>query len=540
MRHVLFVVVLASVPALSTGCALIHHLDEYRTADATNDPPTPAGEDGGGGGSTTDAGDASAGPSCRTNAECSAVGGGSPDGGAAPAVCVRATGRCAPLLSQDCLRVLGDYTNDDAVVVGTLLGGSATKALEDAAFLAAEEIAGAGALPKPNAQGGRPLVVVGCSASSNVLRATHHLVDDLHVPAIVGPVSGEDVIDATQQVSAKAGTLLMTPASLVSAISNLADDDLTWRAIPSDAQRAKLVIAQMNDLETLLRTTRGVTTVKLGIVHPNDALGTSARDAISGKLIINGRFIGDAANAANVSVDAHQVGDATQQNGIATKYATTFKPDLVFITSKDEIANVLVPLEQALAAARAVNRPYYVLTDAAKSDDLLEAIAAPTMSLDIKRRVRGVGVKPDTSSAPVLEAFRAAFSARYGSMPEAAPAALSYDAMYAIAYAIAAARDLPLSGASVARGLRRLGVGEAATVGPTPIRLVMQSLSSGKSVTLRGTFSLLSWDAAGDVAGGTAEVWCVGGASGVPAFGSSGVTMDVQTQVVGGAFVQCQ
>jgi hypothetical protein len=335
----------------------------------------------------------------------------------------------------------------------------------------------------------------------------------------------------------------MTPTSPASAISNLADGDLTWRATPSDTQRAKLVIEQIKDLETVLRATRALTTVKLGIVHPTDALGSSAHDAISGKLILNGRFIGDAANAPNVSVDPYEPGNTTAQAAVATKYAVTFKPDIVFVTAAEQVAAMMVPLEQALTAARAVNRPYYVLTDAARTQELLDAVASSSLPADIRRRIRGVGVKPDTSSTPVLDAFRAAFTASYGAPPAeafAAGAALSYDAMYAVAYALAAMPGAPPSGTTVAHGLRTLAVGSPAVVGAKGVGPVMHDLASGKSVALRGTFGLLQWDTSGDIMGGTVEVWCLGTSAGAPVFGSSGVTMDVQTQVVGGAFVQCQ
>jgi branched-chain amino acid transport system substrate-binding protein len=442
--------------------------------------------------------------------------------------------------------VSGDYANDDAILLGTLLreaGDASNAMLEQAALLAAEEIntaAAGGGLPKTSGDGGpRPLVVIGCDTSADARRPARHLVETLHVPAIVGPTSGEDVVDISQQISSKAGTLIMTPTSLASTISQLDDDDLTWRDVPSDAQRAKLVIEQMGELETVLRATRGLTSVKLGVVYRTDALGQSARESIAGKLIINGHFINDPQNAANVSLDPYEAADSSSQSGIATKYATTFRPDIVFLTAPEQIANVMVPLEQALTAARIVNHPYYVCTEAMKTQELLDATTSNGMPADIGRRIRGIGVKPDASSSPVLAGFDAAFTARYGQAPTAAAAA-TYDAMYAIAYAIAATADMPLGGASVAHGLRALGVGTAYTVGATDVRQVVESLSAGTSVSLRGTYGPMQWDPRGDIAGGTVEVWCVGTTTRPAKFGNSGLTMDVGTQVVGGAFVQCQ
>jgi len=374
------------------------------------------------------------------------------------------------------------------------------------------------------------------------MAAARHLVDDLRVPAIVGPTTGEHVVDVTQQISAKGGTLLMTPTSVVSAISDLADEGLTWRTIPSDAQRAKLVIEEMKELETLLRTTRGLDTVKLAIVHATDAAGASAHDAIRGKLILNGRFITDAANEANVSVDAHEAGNTAMLASIATKYAVGFKPDIVFITAPEQITGLLVPLEQALTAARALERPYYVVTEAAKTKALLDVMRSNDVPPDTRRRVRGVGMKPEATSASVLAEFEAAFAARYEGMPlpMTAAASLSYDATYAIAYALATAPDEVPSGAVVAQGLRALGVGDPVAVGPKGTRAAFQQLAKRKSVSLRGTFSKMQWDPSGDLTAGTVEIWCVGTKDGAPWFGSSGLTMDVNTQVVGGAFVQCQ
>lgn len=543
MRHVLFVSVVGSVLGGSAGCAALHGLDEYTTAD-TLPPDAAIAADGGAPQPVTESGTPEIG--CRSNRDCTdrTTSSAAPADGDAggPVVCVKATGACVTLVTPDCPRVVGDYADDDAILVGTLVSDAEPGALEQAAVLAAEEInAAGGGLPPTVADGrARPLVVVGCNAGGDVLRAARHLVEALHVPAIVGPASAEAVVDVTQQVSAKGGTAIMTPTSLASTIANLADGDLTWRAIPSDAQRAKLVIEQLEDLETVLRTTRSLTSVKLAIVHPTNTIGLSARDAIRGKLILNGRFIDDAANAASVSIDAYQAGDAASEHAIATKYAVTFKPDMVFITAAEQVANVIVPLEQALTAARVVERPYYVLTDASKTRGLLDAVASTELPPDIRRRIRGVGVKPEAGSVPVLDAFRAAFATRYGSPPSGPEAAASYDAMYAFAYAIAATSATPLSGASVAHGLRTLEVGGAANVGAAGVTPNLHDLSAGRSVSLRGTFGLMHWDASGDIKGGTVEVWCVGTLAGAPAFGSSGLTMDVQTQVVGGAFVQCQ
>ena len=500
------------------GCAAIRNLDEYSIVDgvgaSANDTVV-----------HTSSIDASAG--CTTHRSCNT------EGGTTPAICVKTTGTCVPLTTPECPRVLGDPMNDDAVFVGTLLGTSAaaTSDAERAAFMAAAELATApAAIPK--------LVVIGCDVAGDALVPARHLVDDLHVSAMLGPGRAEDVVAVTQQVSAPGGTLLMTDSPATS-IANLADEDLTWRDVSSDAQRAKLVIEQMNELETLLRATRALATVKLAIVNADDALGTSARDAITGKLILNGHFVLDAANAAYVSVDGYGAGDATAAGAIATAYARDFRPDIVFLTSADQIASVMLPLERSLAAARITDHPYYVLTDPAKTGDLLARIDSGDLPSDIRRRIRGVGPVAGAASAPALADFTSAFTARYGAAP-AVSAGASYDAMYAVAYAVATTTDLPAGGPRVGHGLRSLAVGNPAFVGAKAIADISSQLVQKQSVSLSGTSGPLQWDASGDLRGGSLEVWCVGARDGAAVYGSSGMTMDVQTQVVGGAYVQCQ
>jgi ABC-type branched-subunit amino acid transport system substrate-binding protein len=501
--RICFVVLLVAVG----GCASFHHLDDYSTRPEEH-AETPA--------VATEPSSASL-PipgGCATHRDCE------------QAACVQ--GACVPLRSSDCTRTYGDLAAD-AIIVGAITSGADERAI----VLAAEEVAPAT----------RPLVVVACDAGTDVLRATKHLTDDLRVPAIIGPSTADDVVTATQQAGARAGTLIMT-ASSASPISNLADENLTWRNVPSDVQRAKLVIQQLNELETLLKTIRGTTTVKLGVVHASDAEGVSARDSIAGKLILNGRFISDAANASNVSIDAYD--DVAGASAIAARYAAGFVPDFVFLSSAAEIESFLVPLEQALTAARVVQRPYYVCGEGVKTAGLLAALSAPGMPADLKRRIRGVGPKPEISSAPILADFVRAFTTRWGAplgvagSVAVARAAAAYDATYAIAYAMVVGTG-SVSGAAVARGLRALGVGEAMTVGAKSAMQVASALRTSRSVALRGTYAPMEWDLSGDVRAGALEVWCIGGTSASTAtFGSSGLTMDVANQVIGGSFVQCQ
>jgi ABC-type branched-subunit amino acid transport system substrate-binding protein len=521
------------------------------------------GDEGGDEAPTDDAGGDSPSPGCLTNAECTAwataegpleagasAGGGDAalfngtlDGGVVPAVCVQSVGSCARLLTQDCRAIVGDYLNDNSILVGTLFNSTGSLSgsnipRQEAALLAAKEIntsvSGGGVPPGPDGGPVRPLLVVECDPTANSIRAASHLAYDLHVPAVVGPNVAEDGISITQQISANAGMLLLTPTIPIDPLTNLADNGLTWRDVPSDHQRAPLYGDQIGALVSQLSPSRGAN-LKLGVIVRSDALGSSALNSIS-TVSFGGTTIGS--SGPNVSIDEYALADTAAQAAIATKYATTFVPDIVFVIAQEAVASIVIPLEQQLTASSwKGNRPYYVATDTAKTAVWLSTPSG--VPADLQTRVRGVGVTPDTTSISVFDSFNAAFKGYYGTNPGTSGMGPSYDAMYSIAYAIAATRNLPVTGASVAQGLNDLFFGAGFPVGVNSASGAFQALAGAGHIALQGTFTLMHWDGNGDLLGGTLQVWCIATSSGAPVFAASGRVMDLTSMQITGTYTQC-
>ena len=562
MRRTIFTLFLATFG--TAGCALVYGVGDYHVVDAVADGALDAES----GASNPDGAlpDGALPPECTTNAECIAraakegprdAGADADaaalvlDGGVIPAVCVKATGRCQRLLTPECTTVSGDWANEDAVLLATLFAtvGTTAKtniARQRSALLAAEEIdstLGGGGLPPAKAGGPvRPLAVLSCETVTSLIRAATHLVEDLHVPAVIGPNLTQDTIDVTTKISAKGGTLLMSPAATSSAVAGLADQNLTWTSVPSDTQRAKLIIRSVSDLETALHPARG-NNLKLAIVYRDDAFGQSTYSSVSGSLTFNTKPIADAANAAYVRTYKYLPSSVQTQTDAAAAVAAT-KPDVVLLFGTSEsVTNVLYPLEVAMETNEPGDavRPYYVLIDPNKVKELTDGLGSAAISTvsPLRPRVRGVGTTPEATSVPVFAEFNSAYLSRYGDNPRAPSMGPSYDSMYALAFAIAATSNEVVTGKSVARGLAGLGTGKEVAIGRTSTLSNFQKLSSGQAINPVGTFSHLKWDMAGTIVEGTLEVWCIGLAAGVPAYASSGITMDVASQSVGGTYAQC-
>lgn len=492
---------------------------------------------GGSGGSTTSG-------ECTTNQECitkasSAAG----SGQTVAAVCIKAEGRCAPLLSEDCKTVTGEYESDDTIVIGSLFSTVGAQAAtniqrQQSAMLAVEQINKVGGVPAAT-MGGRPrkLVMVSCDESTNLARAADHLVNVLDVPAIVGPNTSQDTIDVTSEFTVNSDTVVMSPTAVASSIAFLADNDLTWLMVPNDEQRAPLMINQINEIEAKIKAERSVATVKLGVVFRDDALGIGTRTSLNG-LVINGKPISDSTVnlGRNVNIDPYNF-THPDQNAIVQKYVT-FAPDIVVLAGTAEaISAVMKPLEAAWPASNP-HRPQYVLIDSVKVPDLITLAVG---NEDLRRRVRGTGIKPGPESAPIYSAFQVDYQVRFpGSSSTTSGMGPAYDATYAIAFALAATWSEPVTGTSVARGLRSLAGGATQIeVGATKVLQAFQRLVAGEKIKALGTFGPLEWDADGAVVGGTLEMWCIGAPAGTPAYQTSGLTFDIKTQQKLGTYTPC-
>jgi ABC-type branched-subunit amino acid transport system substrate-binding protein len=505
-----------------------------------------SGVSGSDAGNDSDSGTDAAKRECQTNQECTDRASAAAGNRTVAAACIKPEYRCVQLLSEDCTTITGDYLDDEAIFVGSLFGlvgaqAATNLAREQSATLAIEEINRSGGVPAGTTSAtSRPLVMVSCNTTANLVRAGTHLVNELHVPAIVGPNTSQDTLDLSTKVSIPGGAVVLTPSAIASSIISLVDNDLTWLMQPSDVQRGPVMIRQIKDLEAKVKAERAKTNVKLGIIFRDDALGIGTRTSID-PLILNGKPLADPINLGqNVRITGYD-GRLSDQKALVDS-TVAFAPDIVVLAGTAEVITaIMTPLEQAWpssAEPAELTRPYYVTIDPAKGAELLAAVSNND---GLRRRVRGAGLTPGPASVPVYNAFRIDYQTRYpGSTATIAGMGTSYDAAYAIAYALAATKDLPVSGENISEGFRKLVDGPTnITTGPTTLLSAFQKLAAGERINATGTFGPLAWDADGAPLGGTIEVWCIGAPTSTPVYQSSGLSYDLRARSFTGEFAPC-
>jgi ABC-type branched-subunit amino acid transport system substrate-binding protein len=508
-------------------------------------------------------------PECTTNAECTMRA--STDGTTVPAMCIHdPAARCVQLTSEDCKVVTGDYTDDKAVLIASLLATTGAQAAtniprQQAAMMAVEEINASnasGGIIQSNQPGDtRKLVMVSCDAVANLSRAANHLITDLHVPAIVGPNLSQDMLDLTLgnaarglPSSAQAGTALLSPAAVASAVATIPDNGLSFMMVPSDIQRVPLMKIRINSLEMQLKAARMKTTIKLGIYYRGDALGQGTRDGLA-TLTVNGTSLAAAISAGKARQDEYS-GSSTDNTALVQSYLQ-FKPDIIVIVGTAEAVTYFVnPLEVAWqATAPNVPKPYYVAIDSTKVPELITAV---TGNDELRGRWSGTGITPTPETLQVFSAFQVAYGTRWkDAAGNPQPATVSgmgpaYDAVYTIALSLVGQPDV--SGATISSGMPRLATNSTTcaydaagikapcfTISDHSRTLYtnMSMLLGGRQVTEIGTFGRLEWDPQGAKSSGLIELWCIDATGPRPIYASSGQTYDVKTQMLSGTYTPC-
>lgn len=486
------------------------------TLDTTVDPTTTADSSSSSSGSTT-------GPTgCALNSECEM------DQRCGP------EGTCLELLSPEC-QILewpdgGDV--DNVVFVGSIMPTGApftnlVQPLENAVQLAIEDFN-----QETTLQGDRQIAWVGCDDSMGgtaAVDAATHLIDNVGVPAIVGPIFSESVLDVANDVVIDSGTFLMAPAATAMSIATLDDNDLVWRTISGDVYQANALVDRMIDLDDgddPPGPFLAATVDNLLILAKDDAYGNGILQDILPDLQA---ALPDAEIYSAVYPDPTSFGSqeellasygAVLGGAAADPAAQPYYTHVIFIGTSEIQALLYSYLGAVWDGAGGDPMPLFTVTHGAvpELERFIDEIG-PTPGTEplemaglkpiIEYRLQGTS--PVVLNPVNFEAFSIRYQIRFNDQEPLTSSALSYDSTMSTLFAMCtvAAED-PVTGAGIAAGMPRLvdGDGDIISFSGADLSFITDArnaLATDGSVDLQGVSGELQWDVTtGDV---RANVW---------------------------------
>lgn len=509
---------------------------------------------------------------CARNSDCAGRFRDGETGRAEPAVCVEgpASGeagegdssrRCVQVTSPDCRETafLEDgQVPDRAVLLGALMPFAGpqrdnTPPRLASAILAMEQInaPGVGGIPAEDGGDNRPLALVACDEATDLARAARHLVEELRVPAVVGPIVGQSLFEI-QPIVRDNQTAFFSPTVVADAAGAFDDNGLIFQMVLTDVQRAPLMNRQIGEMESQLRVSRSrdAEPIRLGTFFRADALGEGTHVGLL-DLKLNGEPYAQEQTAGHVRAVAYPNEDLQARPQLYIDDLLDggrFLPDIIVIAGAGEIpGSFLSPLEAAWPEGSP--RPYYVTIDPLRIGPLLEFVAESAATVpDLRLRIRGTGVTSrregdeESDSARAFGGFVLAYRSKVADneAPIISGMAPAYDAVFAIAFALAARADLPVTGSSLAAGLRLIADGRTrVVVGQSAPNVAFRELTAGRAISAIGTFGPLEWDQRGQKKAGVLEMWCIDGQGEELVFQPSGLNYVFETAEFLGEYEQC-
>ncbi len=430
-------------------------------------------------------------------------------------------GTCVDLLTAECQIVQWPDDRDNAVFVGSIMPTSPpfdnlVLPLQNAVQLAIDDFN-----EETTLQGDRSVAWVGCDDSAGAaasVTAANHLVEDVGVAAIVGPIFSENVLDVSEVTIAE-GVFMISPTATATSITDLDDMDLVWRTIPSDVYQSNAVVDRMVELDNGAGEVTSLLVLAKDDAYGNGVLG-AILDPLETALPMADIYTDTYPNPTDFASQAElQAAYGAVLAGAASDAAAPYSHVLFVGTSEIQVLLYGYLGIQELFDPPDVMMPLFTVTHGAVPE--------------LERFINDIGVIPGTDPLvpvkPLLEAnlqgtspivlnpvnFQA-FSIRYriafNDEEPLTSSALSYDATLSTLFAMCtvAAED-EVTGGAIAEAMPRLadGGGTSISFSGSDISFISDARNvlavPDGSVDLQGVSGELEWNLeTGDVRAG---VW---------------------------------
>lgn len=400
--------------------------------------------------------------------------------------------RCAATFPEDILTRPQNYPG--AVLIGSLMDRSVTTHLarESALRLAITQVREVGGLQ------GRAFGVVLCDISQNAqfdsldrtqaaVQSARYLADAIGVPAIVGPSASTDAVEVYLALAGK-DVLLISPSATSPSLSGLDGKNPTdetpgrlWRTAPPDTLQGDAIAIYLQQ--------QGVTSVVL--VHEAGAYGEGLT------AVFEKAFSSIGGQTASSSFS-----NTSERDARVVAAGKSPAPWVLFFSS--QTADAAAFLNVAVSTAGYEQKKLFLTDSAANADLLAKASGAAALF----PRVRGSRFA--VPAGPVYEQFRASFKAAFqAEANDFSYVAHAYDAAWLTFYGAArsSGQEGIVHGLGIARGLRRLSLGEPVDIVPSTWGDIAKELTLGGSVDVTGASGALDYDPLSEETEGPVDIW---------------------------------
>jgi branched-chain amino acid transport system substrate-binding protein len=468
-----------------------------------------------------------------------------------PVICNKSTKLCVSLITEECVKVVGDNgdgtVDEDAILIGSILtlsGDYATGGLAPryAMELARQQIVtGEGGIP--GSGNPKKIVLIECDDKSDPsaeqeipVAAAKHLTEDVGVPAIIGGTGTGTTLEIANNVTIDKEVLLFSPTATGTTLTDLPADkgkDLVWRTAPSDAQQAKAMSAYI--VELLKSQAIDLMTAKVFCINRDDAYGGGLGEAAAGYLRA------PIPTVKRFAYNAEDNGQKDMKPILDQVFASGVAPDVVALVGYNETVTFMEGIESK--AITLGKKPFYIYTDGGQNAGLFDAVNGKE---DLRIRVAGT-VPGQPESEPAYATFLGAFAAVPEFKPESGNtfgSAGAYDITYLLAYKAAylLAQKKPVDGKNLAEQLKHVSAASPKVyVGTAAINSSFEIATSSLDFDFIGASGPLQFDPRSGEAVSDIQLWCIPSPvnNKITEAKNSGVYFDINSKLVGTVPAKC-
>ncbi|MGR4066551.1 ABC transporter substrate-binding protein [Billgrantia sp. C5P2] len=330
--------------------------------------------------------------------------------------------------------------------------------------------------------GGQELVMPNadttCSDASAASNAADRMVNTENVTAIVGALCTGATVAAANSAAIPGGVVMVSPASTAPAVTELDDNDLVFRTVPSDAYQGQILAKLMLE--------KGFDEV--AVTYVNNDYGRGLAEAFTAGFEEGGGTI-----AENL---AHEDGRAD------------YRSELGSLSSSG--AETLVVLAYADGSGQTILRQAYesgAFTQYAGADGMVGASLVDAVGADALEGM--IATRPGSPELPGTDIFGQA-AEEAGFDPSAVFAAQAYDAAFLLGLAIEQNGNAEREGLSQA--LRSVSSAPGEVILPGEWEKALKLIAAGEEINYEGASGSHEFDDNGDVPGVVVEMLVEGGA----------------------------